>query len=295
MQTDVAQPGLQIIGSGSFHRLTEREFGMPGLVAIESVGPFVEIAKLGPFITIHDSFMAPGLGIGHHPHRTNERLFYILEGQIEHDDELNGIRDTMHEGDLARLTEGLRGMLHQEWNGRDDATTHAFILVYTPDVEPPIPYASFSALRAGERPRVEEAPGVTTLQLIGGASAFRSNNSRITQFHDSYLTDGARVAVTLPRDHGLIVYPIEGTIRLGTDADADTDAAAAAAETAVLRATTEVRAEGPDAMALVWSADAARDIELVAERGDARVLRIAFARGHDGDDLVIHRPWQTRR
>ena len=76
-----ASEALLLIPGHAFHRLTEREFGMPGLVAIEPVGPFVEHVAIGPFLTIHDSTLAPGLGIGHHPHRVNERLFYILRGE----------------------------------------------------------------------------------------------------------------------------------------------------------------------------------------------------------------------
>ncbi len=284
MQTEIRETGVHVIGADSFYRLTEQEFGMPGLIAIESVGPFVALAKLGPFITIHDSLMEPGLGIGHHPHRSNERLFYILEGRIEHDDELNGIRDTMHQGDLCRLTEGLRGMLHQEWNGLEDATTHAFILVYTPDTDPPIPYASFAALRAGDRPLVEEEPGVETLQLIGGLSSFRSNNSAITAFTDSSLTDGARLTVSMPPNEGLVLYPISGTLRVEADGG----------EPAILRSRSDLRDEGPDAMAVAWSNGDGRDLEVAAAEGAARLLRIGFSRTTDMDDVVIHTPWRSR-
>ncbi|MFN2484651.1 MAG: pirin family protein [Candidatus Limnocylindria bacterium] len=281
MQT-VGASDLDVLRADDFYRLTEREFGMPGLVAIESVGPFVALAKLGPFITIHDSFMEPGLGIGHHPHRTNERLFYILEGRIEHDDALNGIRGTMYEGDLARLTEGVRGMLHQEWNGRDDVTTHAFILVYTPDVEPPIPFASFDALRAANRPRVVESPGVETLQLIGGRSSFRANNSAITSFFDTSLTDGGRLGVTMPPGEGLILYPIDGAVTLTTDG----------AGAHVLPATDADRAEGPGAIAVAWSDAAGRELEIQAG-GPSRVIRIGFRR-MGADDVLRHSPSRTR-
>jgi hypothetical protein len=39
------QGGLLVIPATSFHRLTEREFGMPGLIAIESVGGPVEVLR----------------------------------------------------------------------------------------------------------------------------------------------------------------------------------------------------------------------------------------------------------
>ncbi|MGH2429032.1 MAG: pirin family protein [Candidatus Limnocylindria bacterium] len=270
---------LQIVGAESFFRVGQAQFGMPGLIAIESVGPFMEIANIGPFLMIHDAHMDPDKGIGHHPHRTNERLFYIIRGQIEHDDALNGIRGTMHEGDLARLTEGERGMLHQEWNGRSDVTTHAFILVYTPDVEPPIPVASFNALRASTVPVVAEADGVATKQLIGGSSEFSASNSAITGFFDSSLEADATLDIAMPPSEGLILYPIEGAVRL-VEAGAE------------LRATTDLQPEGPDAMAVAWSDAGGRTLRVAASDGPARLLRVGFRRGED--DLVLHQPWRSR-
>lgn len=267
-----ATGALLLIPDRAFHRLTEREFGMPGLVAIESVGPFVEHVAVGPFLTIHDSTLAPGLGIGHHPHRGNERLFYILRGEIRHDDALNGITGVMGEGDLARLTEGRRGMIHREWNGRDDVTTHAFILVYTPDVEPPIEVASFDALRAAEARRTAEAPGTTTIELIGGSSAFRASLSAIEQFLDSTLEDGATLEVAVPAGRGLLLYPLTGALRL----DAGTDGAVD------LPGRSERHPEGPGAVAVAFAGAEPRTVTLRATGGPARVLRIGFERrGHD--------------
>jgi redox-sensitive bicupin YhaK (pirin superfamily) len=278
-----ARGSLQVLPATGFHRLTEAEFGMPGLVAIESVGPFVELASVGPFITIHDSFLEPGLGIGHHPHRGNERLFYILRGEIRHDDALNGITGVMGEGDLARLTEGERGMLHREWNGRDDLTTHAFILVYTPDMEPPIPLASFAAHRAGEMPRVAEADGVETLHVLGGDSSFRASHSGITSLFDSSMAAHACLETRMGSNEGLILYPLEGTLRLEASPDGQ----------ALLPSLSSVHPEGPEAVAMLWSEADGRPLRISAEDGPARLLRIAFARR--GPDLGIQEHWGGRR
>jgi redox-sensitive bicupin YhaK (pirin superfamily) len=275
---------LHVIPAAHFHRLTELEFGMPGLVAIESVGPFVELAKVGPFITIHDSFLAPGLGIGHHPHQGNERLFYILRGEIHHDDSLNGITGTMAEGDLARLTEGERGMFHREWNGREHTTTHAFILVYTPDVDPPIPTASFAALRARDIRRVREADGAETLELIGGRSAFRANTTALTAFLDTTLADDATIDTTVPARSGLIVYPLGGDVLVEAEPDGP----------ARLAGRSDVHPEGPDAIAIAWADDDARSVRLTAVDGAARVIRLGFARRSESD-LVVNRPWVRNR
>jgi redox-sensitive bicupin YhaK (pirin superfamily) len=270
---------LQIITADQFHRLGPEDFGMPGLVAVESVGPHVELMQLGPFITIHDSIIEKGLGIGHHPHRFNERLFYILAGQIKHDDSMNGITGEMNDGDLGRLTEGERGMLHSEWNGRDDVDAHAIILVYPIETDPPIERAAFDALRADDRVRVEEAEGVETLHLIGGESTYRVNNPRLATFFDTTLAAGASFEHEIGPREGLILYPVAGTVSL-PEADA------------ILRGSTDLRPEGPDALAIAWSDGDARRIRVEAADGPGRVLRIGFGRGDD--DVILHQPW-TRR
>ena len=277
---DRLEAELQIVPATSFSRLTEAEFGMPGLVAIESVGPFVELGRVGPFITIHDSFLDPGLGIGHHPHRGNERLFYILEGEIRHDDALNGIQGVMGEGDLARLTEGEIGMLHKEWNGRDDQRTHAFILVYP--AQPPIERAAFGALRAADIVREGEAPGVETLELIGGRSRFAANNDAISTFFDSSFDVGAELEMELPAGEGLILYPLDGALRLETDGDFPQ----------LLRGASRMHPEGPDELAIAWSGERPRRLRLETAEAPARLLRIGFVRGPD--DLVTHEPWRRR-
>ena len=277
--TPVVEP-IQVIGADHFHRLGPEDFGMPGLIAVESVGPYVELMQLGPFITIHDSIIEKGLGIGHHPHRFNERLFYILAGQIRHDDALNGITGEMNEGDLARLTEGEVGMLHREWNGRTDLDAHAFILVYPIETDPPIERAAFDALRAADRVRVPEADGVETLQLIGGRSTYTVNNPRVSTFFDTTLAPSAALEHQMAPDEALLLYPIEGAVRV-READA------------VLGASTELRPEGPDAIAVAWSAAEGRHVRSEAAEGPARVLRIGFAR-RPNEDVVLHQPWRRR-
>lgn len=278
MITD-ADRDLQVVTADHFHRLGPESFGMPGLIAVESVGPYVELMQLGPFITIHDSIIEKGLGIGHHPHRFNERLFYILAGQIRHDDSMNGITGEMNTGDLARLTEGEMGMLHQEWNGRDDVDAHAFILVYPIDTDPPIQRAAFDALRAEDRVRVNEADGVETLQLIGGRSTYTVHNPRLRTFFDTTLAEGAAGEHEMAANEGLILYPLSGSVRL-PEAEA------------TLSGASEVRSEGPDAMAIAWSSSEPRRVAFEALDAPARVLRIGFVRS--GDDLIMHQPW-TRR
>ena len=130
----------------------EERFGVPGLVAVESVGPGMPVKRIGPLFIIHDSVFEARHGIPHHPHQGMERLFYILSGAVDHDDARNGITGHMSEGDLGILTEGSGGMLHSETNPTD-GRTRCWILVYP--CEPMPETASFAAIRDRDMPRTQ--------------------------------------------------------------------------------------------------------------------------------------------
>jgi redox-sensitive bicupin YhaK (pirin superfamily) len=233
--------------------LGEAQFGMPGLRAVESIGPFVAVQASGPLITVHDSIIAAGLGIGHHPHRYNERLFYIEQGELDHDDALNHITGHMEAGDVGQFTEGRRGMVHSEWN-HGDVDTHAYILVYTTDPVPP--EAAFHALRDAEAPRYQEGAGLRTKELVGPSSSLRVNGD-IRLFTDSSLEPGAVLPVDLDAGEGGLVSVREGGVRIAGDK-------------------TSVR---PGATLIMPMADERRTLRLRAEE-PTRAVRVVHGPGH---------------
>jgi redox-sensitive bicupin YhaK (pirin superfamily) len=231
--------------------LGESDFGMPGLVAAESIGPFVGIQASGPLVTVHDSTVEAGLGIGHHPHRLNERLFYIEEGQLDHDDALNGITGHMDPGDVGQFTEGRRGMVHSEWN-HGDADTKAYILVYSTD---PVPdRAAFNVLKDRDAPRYEEAPGVRTKELVGPRSPLRVNGD-VRLFADSEMEEGAGLPFELDSGEGGVASVRRGAVRVDDS-----------------RLT-------PGATLVAPPAEEPRSLSLQAEEG-SRVIRVAHGPGY---------------
>ena len=199
----VLQPGDHVV-------LGEGDFGMPGLRAAEAIGPFVPIQASGPLITVHDSVVEARLGIGHHPHRLNERLFYIEEGQLDHDDALNGITGHMDTGDVGQFTEGRRGMLHSEWN-HGDVDTKAYILVYSTD---PVPEeTAFNVLRDADAPRYREGQGSRTKELVGPRSPLRVHGD-IRLFTDTRLEPGASLRIEVAEGEGAVASVREGTMRI---------------------------------------------------------------------------------
>ena len=238
------------------------DFGMEGLTAIESIGPFNEVQASGPLITVHDSVVEAGLGIGHHPHRFNERLFFIERGELDHDDALNGITGHMDEGDVGEFTEGRRGMIHSEWN-HGDVDTRAFILVYTTD---PVPErAAFDVLKDAEAPTFEESGGVVTKELVGPRSRLRVHGD-VRWFAESRLDVGDRVRVELAGDEGGLLSVREGEVVL------------------------DGRSLPPGTTVLWPPARAARVAELGAERA-SRIVRVIHG---PGDGFVTGSPMPRR-
>lgn len=56
-------------------------------------------------------------GVGRHPHRGFETVTIIYSGQVEHKDNA-GHSGTINAGDVQWMTAG-RGILHEEWHGRE--------------------------------------------------------------------------------------------------------------------------------------------------------------------------------
>ncbi|MEX0755656.1 MAG: pirin family protein [Actinomycetota bacterium] len=252
--------------------LGEGDFGMPGLSAIEAIGPFVRIEASGPLITVHDSIVDAHLGIGHHPHRFNERLFYIEQGELDHDDAQNGITGHMDAGDVGQFTEGQRGMIHKEWNN-GSVDTHAYILVYTTDPVPEV--TAFGRLADADAPRYDEGAGVHTKELVGPRSPLRVNGD-IRLFTDSTLEPGATLEIHAEPNEGGLASVREGSMRVDDGAESGGD--------------DEVL--GPGTTVVVPSAGEPRVVALTAETA-SRLIRVVHGPGHG---FVMHdRPRYPRR
>jgi redox-sensitive bicupin YhaK (pirin superfamily) len=240
MATSTSAPFL-VLGPEDHVVLGESDFGMPGLKATEAIGPFVGIQASGPLITVHDSVIEAGLGIGHHPHSLNERLFYIEEGELDHDDALNGITGHMDAGDMGQFTEGRRGMLHSEWN-HGDVDTRAYILVYSTD---PIPEGTaFNALRDADAPRYEEAAGVRTKELVGQRSPLKVKGD-IRLFTDSDVGADAVLTLELAGEEGGVASVRRGAVSIEGDGGRLVPGATLIAPPATEPRTIRLRAEEP--------------------------------------------------
>lgn len=209
----MAETAKIILKPDDHYTLGADEFGMEGLIAVESVGPFVETLAIGPLITVHDSVIYAGQGIGHHPHRYNERLFYLEKGTFDHDDMLNNVQGHIKDGGMARFTEGMRGMVHKEWNNGDD-DTEIFILVARTD---PVPKdMMFEILPGDKMPVREEAPGVQVKYMVGGDAPIEIY-SDIQTFTDTQMYERSKITWDVPAQQGGLLSVREGEVQADDD------------------------------------------------------------------------------
>ena len=183
---------------------------------------------------INEDRVQPGQGFPTHGHRDMEIISYVLEGALEHKDNM-GTGSVIRPGDVQRMSAGT-GVLHSEFNPSKSEPVHflqVWILPQARGLEPSYEQKHFPETKKRGR-----------LRLIASRDGLEGS---VRVHHDArvfaaILEGGQRVTHTLGEGRHAWVQVARGAVTLNGQALAEGDGAAASREPALTLAATE-RAE----------------------------------------------------
>lgn len=160
-----------------------------------------KFVRFGQLRVFNDDTLSPGAIWPLHPHRHNEVVTYVAEGEFRHEDE-RGLGGILGQGGVQHTTVG-RGMWHSEINNRPDVPMRFIQMWFLPerlDLDPAVEQKSVS--------RPERTNGFLPLASPRheGALPLRSDASVFS----SYLETGRAVSHSLERGRGAYLYVLEG-------------------------------------------------------------------------------------
>lgn len=168
-----------------------------------------DTALTDPFLVlVEDWFSQPGFDW--HPHRGIETVTTVLDGVLEHGDNI-GNTGALHPGDVQWMTAG-RGIIHRELAFRNEHA-HTLQLWLNLPASHKLVTTRYQDLLAAGRPQVS-APGVT-VDVVSGQTGGVSGPALThwpVQGAVVTLEPGASAAYTLPSSHRAFAYVLSGEV-----------------------------------------------------------------------------------
>ena len=166
--------------------------------------------RTDPFLALaEDWFSEPGFEW--HPHRGIETVTTVLDGVLEHGDNL-GNAGALQPGDVQWMTAG-RGIIHRELAFKNEFA-HTLQLWVNLPARKKMVNTNYQDLRAAGRPTVE-APGARIEVISGAVAGITGLATNQHPIHGSIVTlePGAVVDVDIPAAHRVFVYVLEGRVK----------------------------------------------------------------------------------
>jgi len=171
-----------------------------------------EWAAVDPFLALMEDWFPRGV-FGKHPHRGIETVTYVLEGRIDHYDNL-GHEGAILAGDAQWMTAG-RGLIHNEIPAEGDVVHSLQLWVNLPAAQK-MTAPRYQDLVASKLPARRE-PGAE-IRVFSGASggvvAPTKNHVPVTML-EFRLDAGASVSQDLPADYNAFIVVLEGDGSIG--------------------------------------------------------------------------------
>lgn len=160
----------------------------------------------GPLRVINDDTVAGGGGFPPHPHRDMEIISYVIEGALQHKDNM-GNGSVIRPGDVQRMSAGT-GVVHAEYNASKTETVH-FLQIWI------IPSAK--QLPSGyEQKRFSDEEKRGKLRLVASPDG-TEGSVRIQQdarLFATILESGQKVQHTIAGDRKGWLHVVQGALEL---------------------------------------------------------------------------------
>ena len=191
-----------------------------GMTAEHRVRPLMPAAMRGdfaatdPFLALMEDWFPRGV-FGKHPHRGIETVTYVLEGRIDHYDNL-GHEGVIGPGDVQWMTAG-RGLIHNEVPA-EGVVVHSLQLWVNLPAADKMTAPRYQDL-AGDAVPVRREQGAQVRVFSGssgGVTAPTTNIAPVTMV-EFRLEPGAWVRQDLPADYNAVVVVLEGAGALGKE------------------------------------------------------------------------------
>jgi redox-sensitive bicupin YhaK (pirin superfamily) len=167
--------------------------------------------NFGPLRVFNDDVVAPGRGFPEHGHQDMEVVTYIIEGALEHKDNMDNV-GVIRPGEIQRMSAG-SGVRHSEYNHSQKDPVHFVQLWITPaenNLPPEWDQKSFSlAERSGK-----------LLPIAVPAGKNGSNHSSAVKIHQdatiytSLLDPGQSATLKLGEGRRAYIFVIGGNLKL---------------------------------------------------------------------------------
>lgn len=177
--------------------------------------------NFSPFLLL-DHLVATGKGFPDHPHRGQETITYVLQGNVDHED-FTGSKGTIGRGDLQFMTAG-KGIVHAEMPREGDSGEPPEIMQLWVDlpIELKACEPKYKNLRAEEIPVADPSDKVQVWVISGesyGTKSVQDLAYTPVVFYDYRVQPGGKISQPVPKGFNVFLYLLHGHIKINRDTE----------------------------------------------------------------------------
>jgi len=173
----------------------------------------------GPLRVFNDDTIQAGQGFDLHPHRDMEIVTYVIDGELEHEDN-RGNKGVIRSGEIQVMTAG-SGIMHAERNHSNEKPLHLLQMWIIPDKKELAP--SWQQKVYSKEQRLDKL--LQVVSPLGPTSNGALTMHQNTSFYVSGLTPGAEISHEMQPGRKAYVFVIDGKVQINGNTMQERDAA----------------------------------------------------------------------